>query len=136
MTLAHSHASSKSSDSPQVEQSALERSPQARRLSQDSSGDETAVDPVKLLVSELHSLERLIVRSMSSAGRLVVAAAEAQTHQRLSATAGVEIYNHISGSQTFLAESLAEISLAHRRLEAIGRKLGYDVTAFGESKPM
>lgn len=103
--------------------------------SQGYSEGDCGVDPVKSLINELHGFERLIRRAIGASGRLTTAAAEAQSYQGLSVTAGHEIYGLIFGSQARLGEALSEISNAHRRLELLGRKIGYDVTALGELKP-
>jgi hypothetical protein len=87
---------------------------------------------VEVLVSELHAYERLLQGLYAKGGELACAAIAAQEKQNVSPVAGHQILAAISNAQLMVASALGHMAEGHRQLETLGRKLGFDVSAFGD----
>lgn len=84
------------------------------------------------LVNALHAYEQLLQALFSNGGHLAVAAIEAQTGENISPICGHQVLAAISNAQLMVAGALGHVADGHRQLEVLGRKLGIDVTDFGD----
>ncbi|MDE8652257.1 hypothetical protein [Novosphingobium album (ex Liu et al. 2023)] len=65
-------------------------------------------------------------------GELATAAVAAQTQKNISPVAGHQILSSISSAQMMVSSALGHMADGHRQLEALGRRLGIDVSSFGD----
>ncbi|MFT4054923.1 MAG: hypothetical protein QM681_10485 [Novosphingobium sp.] len=87
---------------------------------------------VNALVTDLRAYERLLQSLFAKGGELSTAAIIAQAGQNVSPIAGHQILTAISNAQLMTSTALGHIAQAHRELEALGRKLGIDLSAYGD----
>lgn len=87
---------------------------------------------VDVLVSELHAYERLLQSLYAKGGELACAAIAAQAGHNVSPVAGHQILASISNAQLMISSALGHMADGHRQLETLGRKMGLDVTSFGD----
>lgn len=84
------------------------------------------------MVAELHTYERLLQALYAKGGELATAAIEAQSARNISPVAGHQIIASLSQAQLMVSTALSHTADSHRQLEILGRKLGIDVSAFGD----
>jgi len=99
-----------------------------------SDGSTAEQGPADTLAAELLAFERLLSACYATCGRLSAAAASAQAHHNLSVVAGHQILSAISAAQGEVASAIGKSAEAHRMIEVVGRRLGYDPTAYGDQE--
>jgi hypothetical protein len=87
---------------------------------------------VLALASDLHAYEKLLQALYAKGGELATAAILAQAGHNLSPVAGHQILTAISNAQLMTSTALGHMAQAHRDLEVLARKLGIDITGFGD----
>lgn len=87
---------------------------------------------IAALAGDLHAYEKLLQALFAKGGELSTSAILAQVGGNLSPLAGHQVLTAISHAQLQTSNALGHIAEAHRMLEALGRKLGIDVDAFGD----
>lgn len=136
MTSTSSCASSGSRFSPLSSPAGSECSPSGSLSSPTLSvvGDDVAgANAIRTLVAELHGYEAQLRAVYASAGRLAIAAAVAQESNNLSPTCGHRVLAAIGASSVEVVDALGQAARAHELLETLGRKLGLDTTAYGDT---
>lgn len=99
----------------------------ATETSRPAGGPEVAA-----LASDLHAYEKLLQALFAKGGELSTSAILAQVGRNISPVAGHQVLAAISNAQLLTSSALGHIAEAHRMLEALGRRLGIDVQAFGD----
>lgn len=84
------------------------------------------------LVNALHDYERLLQALYAKGGELATAAILTQAGYKLAPVAGHQVLTALSNAQLMTSTALGHIAQAHRDLEVLARKLGIDVTGFGD----
>ncbi|VVT20943.1 conserved hypothetical protein [Sphingomonas sp. EC-HK361] len=80
----------------------------------------------------LHSYERLLRDNFASMARLQGAACEAQRLSGVGSTVGHQFLRAVTSSSVGITDALSHIADGHRLLEQLGKRLGYDVSAYGD----
>ena len=86
------------------------------------------------LVNELHALENLLRESYAAGARVSAAFAAAQKAEKLSPVAGHQFVVAISNAGVQACGALSATADAHRLLEKLGMRLGFDVSAYGDGQ--
>ena len=84
------------------------------------------------LVGELHAFENLLRDSYAAGARVSAAFAAAQKAEKLSPVAGHQFVAAISNAGVQACGALSATADAHRLLEKLGMRLGFDVKAYGD----
>ena len=80
----------------------------------------------------LHSYEGLLRDTFASMVRLQAAACEAQRLSGVGSTVGHQFLRAVTSSSVGITDALSHIADGHRLLEQLGKRLGYDVSAYGD----
>lgn len=83
------------------------------------------------LVAELRRYEHLLRETFSAGASVQIALAAAQVDQNLSLVAGHQIYAPIAAANQGVSSAITSTAHTHQLLEALGRRLGIDITGFG-----
>lgn len=86
------------------------------------------------LVDELHAFENLLRDSYAAGARVSAAFAAAQKAEKLSPVAGHQFVAAISNAGVQACGALSATADAHRLLEKLGMRLGFDVAAYGDGQ--
>jgi len=86
------------------------------------------------LVGELHAFENLLRDSYAAGARVSAAFAAAQKAEKLSPVAGHQFVAAISNAGVQACGALSATADAHRLLEKLGMRLGFDVSAYGDGQ--
>jgi len=116
--------------SPSASPQALLQSSFRSRVSPGSSSPTDA--SVAQLVYALHAYEALLQVLFAKGGELAMAAIAAQSGENVSPISGHQVLAAISNAQLLVAGALGHMADGHRQLEVLGRKLGIDVSGFGD----
>ena len=84
------------------------------------------------LVDELHAFENLLRESYAAGARVATAFAAAQKAEKLSPVAGHQFVAAIGNANVQACAALSTTADAHRLLEKLGTRLGFDVSAYGD----
>ncbi|MES2753162.1 MAG: hypothetical protein V4659_00705 [Pseudomonadota bacterium] len=86
------------------------------------------------MVGDLQAFERSLRACFAAAGRLTQSAAEADAEQNLGGLAGHQIYGSIATAQIGISTAITATATGHRQLATLGKKLGFDVQAWGDGQ--
>lgn len=86
------------------------------------------------MAAHLKDFEGQLQAAYASGAALAAFAVKAQRLQGLSPTAGHQALGAISNANMSVSGALSHAAAAHRLMEQLAARLGFDVTSYGENK--